>query len=184
VGKILRMNLNGRIPQDNPFPGSYIFAYGFRNSFGMEFDPKTDALWESENGPNCNDELNRVVPGGNYGWGAEWTCETPPDPPGNTNQSGADPQMPRTWYTPTTAPTGASFCSGCGLGETLEGNLFFAEFNTGNVRAVELGPMRRRVVSDRVVYRHKPGCLLTLEAGPDGALYMSDCSSIYKLVRP
>jgi glucose/arabinose dehydrogenase len=182
-GKILRMTSTGRIPKDNPSPNSYIYAYGFRNSYGMAFDPATGVLWETENGPDCNDELNRALPGGNYGWGAEWSCESPPDPPLNTNQAGDRIRMPKRWYSPPTAPTGIAFCSGCGLGAALEGYAFFGEFNTGRLRAVGLDPRRKAVTSDRVVYHHPPGCLLSMEVGPGGSIYFSDCQSIYRLVR-
>ena len=52
-GKI-RVQPDGGIPDSNPF-GDRIYAYGIRNSFGMAFDPLTGRLWETENGPTCND---------------------------------------------------------------------------------------------------------------------------------
>ena len=67
-GKILRLNPDGSIPATNPF-GTRIWAYGIRNSIGFAFDPQNSRLWESENGPGCNDEVNRIVRGGNHGWG-------------------------------------------------------------------------------------------------------------------
>ena len=68
------MTPGGKIPADNPFPDSYAYSYGNRNSFGLAFDPETGDLWETENGPECNDELNRILPGRNYGWGPSETC--------------------------------------------------------------------------------------------------------------
>ena len=59
--KVLRMNPDGSVPNDNPFAGSRIWSYGLRNSIGFDFDPQTGNLWESENGPECNDEINRIV---------------------------------------------------------------------------------------------------------------------------
>ena len=57
------------------------WSYGLRNSFGFTFDPETRNLWETENGPECNDELNRIVKGGNYAWGPNETCSgAAPDP--------------------------------------------------------------------------------------------------------
>lgn len=68
AGKVLRMNLNGSIPSDNPFgPDSYIYAYGLRNSQGMAFGPD-GKIYSSEHGPDTNDEFNIIVPGKNYGW--------------------------------------------------------------------------------------------------------------------
>jgi len=70
---ILRINADGSTPTDNPFFNqggnlSRYFAYGIRNSFGMAFDPITDDLWMSENGPNSYDEIIVVRPGFNSGW--------------------------------------------------------------------------------------------------------------------
>ena len=58
------------IPADNPFTGVFDkwYAYGVRNSFGMAFDPVTGALWDTENGPATNDEINKVAKGFNSGW--------------------------------------------------------------------------------------------------------------------
>jgi Glucose / Sorbosone dehydrogenase len=68
AGKILRVNADGSIPPDNPFPGSPVFAFGFRNPWGMVFHPKTGALFATENGNKAHDEINLVTAGGNYGW--------------------------------------------------------------------------------------------------------------------
>ena len=72
-GKMIRVHDDGRIPEDNPFvntPGALpgIWTYGHRSSQGLEFNPKTGDLWSTEMGPRGGDELNRLVPGGNYGW--------------------------------------------------------------------------------------------------------------------
>lgn len=72
-GVILRLNDDGSTPRDNPFPtGSEtvqkIFAYGFRNSIGMAFDPSSSQLWLQENGDDTFSEINRVEPGMNGGW--------------------------------------------------------------------------------------------------------------------
>jgi glucose/arabinose dehydrogenase len=66
-GKILRMNLDGSIPKDNPFPNSYIYSYGHRNPQGLAWDEK-GTLYESEHGQSAHDEVNQIVAEGNYGW--------------------------------------------------------------------------------------------------------------------
>lgn len=67
-GKFLRMNTDGSIPSDNPFgPTSYLYSIGHRNAQGMVLAPN-GILYSSEHGPSTNDELNIIVPGGNYGW--------------------------------------------------------------------------------------------------------------------
>lgn len=81
AGVILRLNDDGSTPADNPFVNvstnlageaaaniKKVFAYGIRNSFGMDFDPLSGALWTQENGDDAFDEINRVTPGFNGGW--------------------------------------------------------------------------------------------------------------------
>ena len=65
AGKILRMNKDGTIPEDNPF-GNYVYSYGHRNPQGIAW--LNGQLYASEHGPTRNDELNRIIKGGNYGW--------------------------------------------------------------------------------------------------------------------
>ncbi|MDQ1582561.1 MAG: hypothetical protein QOF36_615 [Microbacteriaceae bacterium] len=68
-GKILRVTPEGDVPADNPFPGSPTYSFGHRNPQGIAWDSH-GTLWASEFGQNTWDELNRITPGGNYGWPA------------------------------------------------------------------------------------------------------------------
>ena len=68
AGKILRINPDGSIPEDNPFEDSPVFAYGLRNPQGMSWHPVSGALFASDHGPNSQDEINLIQPGKNYGW--------------------------------------------------------------------------------------------------------------------
>jgi glucose/arabinose dehydrogenase len=174
------MTALGGIPPDNPFPGSRVFVYGIRNSIGFAFDPSTGIIWETDNGPSCNDEINRIEPGRNYGWGTSWTCDEPPPAPENTNQDGPAPVLPLAWFTPNVAPTGAVFCTGCGL-SGMEGSLLYGEFLTGNVNQVVLTADRMDIESITTVYTH-PGSILSIEPGPDGRLYFSTGAGIYRLI--
>jgi glucose/arabinose dehydrogenase len=177
-GKVLRMTPAGGIPADNPFHGSRIYSYGLRNSFGLAFDPVSGDLWETENGPECNDELNRILPGRNYGWGPSETCSG--TAPGDTNQDGPKPVPPQLFYATTIGPTGIAFCDGCGLGTAREGHLFFGAFNTGDIHEVTLNRDRTEAVRDSTPFNHG-NLVLSIEPGPDGTLYFSDGVGIFRL---
>jgi len=184
AGKILRMTPAGKAAPGNPFIHSAtrdrrIWAFGIRNSFGFDFDPRTGRLWETENGPQCNDELNRIVKGRNFGWGPNETCSG--TSPFDTNNSGPPPRiMPKRWYSPTIAPTGLVFCRKCWLGRQNRGKLYFGDFNTGRIHRVVLTANRLGVASQSVVYR-RGGGILSMEAGPTGALYFSTSGGIFRL---
>lgn len=180
-GKVLRLNPDGSVPRTNPMIGgsrTRIFAFGIRNSFGFAFDPRGGRLWETENGPACNDEINLVRPGGNYAWGPNESC---PD----TNRDGPAPRrLPKVNFADTIGITGAAFCDGCGLGATREGDLFFGDCCGGGiVRRVGLDAMRTDVVGGSVNVVASPGdAIHSLEVGPGGRIYFSDSSRIFRLV--
>jgi glucose/arabinose dehydrogenase len=180
-GKILRMTDRGQPPPDNPFSGSLVWAYGYRNGYGFTFDPETGLMWEGQNGPECNDEINVVQSGDNLAWGPNETCSTPPPPPENTNQDGPDRVLPVWFFASTIAPVGVAFCSGCGLTGS-EGTMFMGVYNTRQIRQVVLTVDRMDVVSVTTVYTH-PDSPLSLEIGPDDAIYFSDSEGIWKLVQ-
>lgn len=74
AGKILRIDADGNIPVDNPFPGSPVYSLGHRNPQGISWDVENDRMFSTEHGPSGfdgapgGDEINLIVPGGNYGW--------------------------------------------------------------------------------------------------------------------
>lgn len=184
AGKILRLNKDGSIPSDNPF-GNYIFSYGHRNSYGFTFDPfdpDTTAVevWQTENGPECTDELNLAQSGLNYGWGDEADC---PD----TNNSGQDPVDPVYTWTDTLAVTGAAFCQGCGLGSNVAQQLIVGAYNTGQLFLATLNANRDSVTEVEELHDHGSGGadsgILGVEASPSGEIFYSDPQGIYQLHR-
>ncbi len=68
AGKVLRVNPDGSIPEDNPFDNSPVFAYGIRNAQGMAMHPESGEVFISNHGPTHQDEINIILPGRNYGW--------------------------------------------------------------------------------------------------------------------
>jgi len=179
-GKILRLTPWGGIPNDNPIDGSRVFAYGFRNSFGMTFDPGSRRIWETDNGPECNDELNRVKPGRNFGWGPTGTCSG--SAPRNTNRDGPRPVLPERWFRSPIAPTGVAFCTGCRLGPRSEGALLFGDYVNGTLWRARLSPNRLRVAHLDKLARPS-GQILSLESGPNGRLYYSTYTGVWRLAR-
>ena len=156
------------------------WAYGIRNSFGFAFDPQTGSLWETENGPECNDELNLIVRGGNYAWGPNETCAG--SAPGNTNQDGKNRRLPEDWWTTTIGITGAAFCDGCGLGAAAEGDLFLGACCDGGViQQLELNAGRDGVMSRTDVGTAPGGTIYSMEVGPNGSIYFSDYEAIYRI---
>ena len=100
-GKLVRLNLDGSVPSDNPFVGRKdarpeIWSYGHRNMQGLAVDPRSGRLWESEHGPRGGDELNLPQPGRNYGWpiasdGMDYSTDRPYPETRGTRVLGTEP---------------------------------------------------------------------------------------------
>ncbi len=170
-GKIHRFNpADMTAPVDNPFFSSItvtvksIYALGLRNSFDFAFDPFSGHLFASENGPGCDDEVNLIVAGGNYGWRASYPCDD------NSGAGGYRP--PLRFWTPTIAPTGIHIYSGDRIPQWT-GSLFMCAWNNGFLYRWTLNPQRTALTGENVVDLGGIKCTLDLETGPDGALYFS-----------
>jgi aldose sugar dehydrogenase len=162
----------------NPFPDSSIFAYGLRNTFDFTIDPITGAIFGSENGFHCDDEINLILPGKNYGWSENY----------GTQCFGTDPldypdyMPPLLSVTPTIAPTGIMIYEGDAFPE-WQGQLFFCAFNTGKITRAVLDETRTKIVSSSTLDLGKDVfCRLDIAEGPDGNIYFADPSMIYRLV--
>lgn len=172
AGKVLRLNPDGSIPQDNPFPGSPVFSLGHRNIYGLAFHPLTGELYITENGPSTDDEVNVIQAGGNYGWP-------------NVLGKAFDPRYtdPILTFTPNIAPTNALFYTGDVLSPEYRDNLFFGDWNTGSIRRVVLqGPDYRQVSKEEVVLRPRLGGVVGLVQGPDGHVYFTTPGGVFRLV--
>jgi aldose sugar dehydrogenase len=206
---------NGTPVEDSPFynyTGSMeklhqYYAYGIRNSFGMEFDPMTGKLWMTENGDNVYDEINIVEPGFNSGWHKIM------GPIVRTNMTiendliifdGAkygDPIF--SWYVPV-GVTDIEFLNSTKLGEKYDDNVFVGDINNGNLYFFEVNGNRTGVtlhdprlldlVADPVkegedselsslILGDGFGRITDIESGPDGLLYILtyEDGKIYRL---
>ena len=160
-GKILRLNENGTTPSDNPF-GSPVLSYGHRNPQGIDWHPVSGDLWATEHGDVGNDELNVIDGGSNYGW-----------PVIEGGESMAGMQTPIRSYSPSIAPSGASFYTGS-LFPTFRNDMFFATLVGQHVHLVRFDPADvRRVVGDERLLEGRFGRIRDVVTGPDGALYFA-----------
>jgi glucose/arabinose dehydrogenase len=215
---ILRVDRDTGVPlQDNPFYNytgdmeklQRYYAYGIRNSFGMDFEPVTGKLWITENGDDVYDEINIAEPGFNSGWHKIM------GPIGRSNMTvendliifdGAEYQDPIfSWYTPV-GVTDIEFLNSTKLGEKYRGNLFVGDINNGNLYFFEVNRDRTGIkfqdprLFDLVADPVKEGddselsslilgegfrWITDIETGPDGLLYILtyEDGKIYRITK-
>ena len=174
LGKILRYNADGSIPDGNPFsePGdrSPVWSFGHRNPFGLVARPGTNRLYSTENGPSCDDELNRIRPGSNYGWGDGYEC--------GTAGVGPSPRGPIRRWSDVVVPTDAWWYSG--RMKSLSGSLYAGDFD-GNLHRFFMNAKGTRVREDRVVHSGS-GSIVDVSKGPGGWLYFMTTDAMYRIV--
>jgi glucose/arabinose dehydrogenase len=157
-GKIVRLTASGGVPPDNPFgPDNPVWSIGHRNSFGLCVDPATGTLWETENGPDVDDEVNVIEPGGNYGW------------PAVTGISDDDEFIdPLLVFRDTIALTGCA---------VVGGDLWFGSFDGRLWRM----PASADAAAEAEEIARFPAGVTDVLLGPDGALYVATADSIWSL---
>lgn len=180
AGKVLRINTDGSPAAGNPFFSSTntnaqrVYSLGHRNSFGLTFHPSTGHLWESENGPTDNDEVNRIVAGGNYGWPIVGGVA---DNPNYRNPSVA--------FNPVIAPTGiVGIPSDSSVyPPPFRGNLLVASFVDGTIRLViPNGANPDMPGNATVAYPGGVGGVLSLLLASDGSVYASTADRIFRVI--
>jgi uncharacterized repeat protein (TIGR01451 family) len=165
-GKILRFNLDGTIPADNPFvnvPGAIpaIYAYGLRNPFRFTFLPNGSAMTE-DTGSSYWEELDTIQPGGNYGW---------PLYEGNCFSCGAvNPAYAFGHYPVDGAASAITAYSGSAFPAQYDHVVFFGDYNRRDIQAVSFDPGYQTETSD-TVFDTNAGTIADLAEGPDGNLY-------------
>src|SRR3989449_188051 len=147
--------------------------------FGLAFRPIRGRVYVTENGPACNDEVNLLIAGDNYGWAPNNTCSTPPPPPNNTNQDGPSPVLPIWWWGTTICPTNAAIYRGPYF-PTWRGDLFMGDCNTGRFHRLHLVPPNYDSVASDDILWTAPTSIIAVAAGPDGAFWLTTPSTIYR----
>lgn len=167
-GKILRINSDGSIPSDNPYPGNPVWSYGHRNPQGIDWYPGTDILFQTEHGPSGfdgpggGDEVNVIVKGGNYGW-----------PILSHNESQEGMISPKLVFTPAIAPASGKFYRSDVLPQ-FRNNFFFGCLRgSGIMRVVVDERDPTRIVSNEMLPDINLGRIRDIAEGPDGAIYFS-----------
>ena len=199
---ILRVTQNGEAVHGgilgNGHPLDKYFAYGIRNSFGIDFDPVTGKLWDTEVGPSFGDEINLVEPGFNSGWNKiqgiwqvneESAGNVTSDTTGlfNYNNTGNYRSPEFTWYDPSTGPTAIVFLDSDKLGKKYANDLFISGFHDGNIYNFKLdsnrtGLLLESPIADKVAnvknetrgisFGKGFGGVTDMKVGPDGFLYV------------
>ena len=181
VGKVLRLRDDGTAPDDNPFAGREghrpeVFSLGHRNPMGLAIHPESGEVWASEHAPMGGDEVNRILPGRNYGWPEVSYSREYFGPRVSERPWQEDMEQPEIVWIPSIAPSGLVFYSGdrfpAWRGDLFAGSLMTARVaRTGHLERIELnrqGLEQRRewLLAD---LRQR---IRDVEQGPDGLLYV------------
>ncbi|OWY65479.1 hypothetical protein B7486_41630 [cyanobacterium TDX16] len=184
LGKIVRLNDDGSIPQDNPFVKSTdtepaIWSYGHRNIQGLTFDPINNRIWATEHGSQGGDEANLVQAGGNYGWpivtySREYSGE-------EITKERSRPGMvdPKLVWTPAIAPSGLTFYSG-GKFPQWQGDLFAGGLVSQDVRHIDLDAQGNVVNQQAIEIGQR---VRDVRQSPDGLLYVLTDDNNGQLIR-
>jgi aldose sugar dehydrogenase len=174
LGKIVRIRLDGSIPQDNPFVGranarAEIWSLGHRNPEGLAIDPVTGELWEQEHGARGGDEINIIKPGHNYGWpvityGIDYSGAKIGI---GTAKEGMD--QPIYYWDPSIAPSGMTFYTG-DLFPAWKGSLFNGALKWH--RIIRLSLQGDKVSGEEELLSDVGERIRDVRQAPDGALYV------------
>lgn len=180
------------------YPLNLYYAYGIRNSYGLDFDPVSGKLWDTENGPQSGDEINLVEPGFNSGWNKIQGMDVRQNmsnsgkvlleqPEGLVDFGGKGKySSPEFVWKKRVAPTALKFLNSEQLGEKYQNDLFVAAFNPGDVYHFDLNANRTKLMPTNnitdvqaekldvkdVLFAHGLGKITDMDVGPDGNLYI------------
>lgn len=176
IGKIVRINADGSVPDDNPFRNRNgarpeIWSYGHRNVQGAALDPATGRLWTIEHGARGGDELNHPEAGKNYGWpvityGRDYSGARIGE---GTEKTGME--QPVKYWDPSFAPSGLAFYTG-DLMPRWKGDLFAGGLAGTRLVRLKLDPARERVIEEEVLLTDLGERIRDVRQGPDGALWL------------
>ncbi|MCW0348017.1 PQQ-dependent sugar dehydrogenase [Pantoea ananatis] len=186
-GKLLRLNADGSVPNDNPFvnkPGARpeIWAYGLRNPQGLALNPWTQMMWESEHGPRGGDEVNIIQKGKNYGWplatyGIDYNGSKVPESKG-THVTGTE--QPAFYWKVSPAISGMAFYNSARFPQ-WKNSLFIGALKEKNL--IRLHINGEKVVEEQRLLDGRNERIRDVRQGPDGYLYLLTDEANGKLLR-
>lgn len=191
-GKVVRINRDGTLPQDNPRFGTngalpQIWSYGHRNPQGAAVHPATGELWVTEHGPQGGDELNRVVAGANHGWPIKSYGCPYGAPVGDACRVGGGTHAPAfvepvSYWVPTSiAPAGLMFYTGDKFPE-WQGNAFFGALAGQALWRVALNGNAE--ASRERLFASLGERIRSVHQGPDGWIYLlADSGKLIRIER-
>ena len=174
LGTVIRLQENGKVPQDNPFlknrkGRAEIFSYGHRNPQGMALHPKTGKIWVHEHGPQGGDEINILKAGANYGWPKTTYGEQYGGGKIGIGPKSTGIEEPLLHWTPSIAPSGMDFYQGDIFpnwnGDLLVGSLKF--------RMLVLVDLEGSLVQGQeVIFQDRIGRVRDVRVSPEGKVYL------------
>jgi len=168
-GKILRMNLDGSIPSDNPDPNSYVWSWGHRNAQGL-WNAPNGVLYSAEHGPTTDDELNILSKGANYGWpNVKGPCDSPPE---LTFCQDSNVTGPIAHWTPTIAPSDIIWYAHPSIPE-LNNKLILTVLKSKKIIAFGFNASGDIVESEEDYLTNEFGRLRDICISPDGKIYLA-----------
>ena len=188
AGSIIRLDLDGSVPADNPFVGDAklrdeIWSFGHRNPQGLLFDSPTQRLWEIEHGPRGGDEINLILKGRNYGWpvvshGKEYWG------PFAVGEATSKPGMedPRKVYIPSIAPGSLLLYRGEAFPD-WRGDLFAGALKLQHLNRISLSADGRAIAEERLL-EDLGERIRALAESPEGWIYFSTDSGRILRLRP
>lgn len=186
IGTILRLNLDGSVPDDNPFSTTKnardeIWSYGHRSPQGLQFDQDKKVLWSIEHGPRGGDEINLIQKGKNYGWpvvshGKEYWG--PFDIGEGQTKQGMEP--PVKYYIPSIAPGSLLLYTGTAF-PNWQGNLFAGALKLQHLNRITISSNNQATNEERLLDELNQR-IRTLAQSPQGWIYFStDSGNIFRL---
>lgn len=168
-GKVLRMNLDGSVPADNPIKGSLVWSWGHRNIQGLAYGAN-GLLYSSEHGDAVEDEVNIIRKGHNYGWPrVEGFCDQPNE---KAFCDSAKVMEPVKAWTPTIAPAGISVYKGSMFPE-WKGAILLTTLKEADLRVLQTDAKGTGISGESIPVDGTFGRLRAVCVGPDGSIYVA-----------